>query len=67
MTVIEDGPDSPPLADRWHTDVTWTATPPKAALLHMELTPEFGGDTVWASALVPTKLSAPRFSRFLLR
>ncbi len=50
MTVIEDGPDSPPLADLWHTDVTWIATPPKAALLHMELTPEFGGDTVWASA-----------------
>ena len=50
MTVIEDGPDSPPLADRWHTDVTWTAKPPKAALLHMELVPEFGGDTLWASA-----------------
>lgn len=25
------------------------ATPPKAALLHMELAPEFGGDTLWAS------------------
>ena len=64
MTVIEDGPDSPPLADRWHTDVTWTATPPKAALLHMELTPEFGGDTVWASATRAYEALSPQVQSF---
>ena len=50
MTTIEDRPDNPNVADVWHTDVTWTATPPKAAILCMEVIPEFGGDTVWASA-----------------
>ena len=64
MTVIEDGPDSPPLADRWHTDVTWTATPPKAALLHMELTPEFGGDTVWASPTRAYEALSPQVQSF---
>jgi taurine dioxygenase len=49
-TVIVDTPDNPNLADVWHTDVTWTATPPMAAILCMELIPEFGGDTVWVSA-----------------
>jgi taurine dioxygenase len=47
--VISDGPESPPEADYWHTDATWTATPPKYALLHAEVVPERGGDTLWAS------------------
>ena len=64
MTVIEDGPDSPNSADRWHTDVTWTATPPKAALLHMELAPEFGGDTLWASATRAYETLSPEVQSF---
>jgi taurine dioxygenase len=47
--VIADGPDSPPEADDWHTDITWTAEPPKYALLCAEVMPERGGDTLWAS------------------
>ena len=50
MTVIADGPESRNAADAWHTDVTWTAEPPSFALLHMEVVPEFGGDTLWCSA-----------------
>ena len=65
MTVIEDGPDSPNRADRWHTDVTWIATPPKAALLHMELTPEIGGDTLWASATRAYETLSPAVQSFL--
>ena len=64
MTVIEDGPDSPNRADRWHTDVTWTQTPPKAALLHMELVPEIGGDTLWASATRAYETLSPRVKDF---
>jgi taurine dioxygenase len=47
--VIVDGPNSPPTADQWHTDVTWTAEPPNYALLHAEIVPERGGDTLWCS------------------
>ena len=47
--VITDGPDSPPETDYWHTDVTWTAEPPKYALLAALVVPERGGDTLWAS------------------
>ncbi len=64
MTVIEDGPDSPNATGRWHTDVTWTATPPKAALLHMELVPEFGGDTLWASATRAYETLSPAVQSF---
>lgn len=47
--VIQDGPESPPGADEWHTDVTWIAEPPKVAVLRATLVPERGGDTLWGS------------------
>jgi taurine dioxygenase len=47
--IIEDGPDSRTETDDWHTDVTWVAEPPRYALLHAEVMPERGGDTLWAS------------------
>lgn len=49
LQVISDGPDNPPTAEMWHTDVTWISTPPKYALLCGEVIPQAGGDTLWAS------------------
>ena len=60
LQVIVDGPDSKPVADYWHTDVTWIATPPDIAILRPTVIPARGGDTLWASmttafdALSPT-------------
>jgi len=65
MTVIEDGPDSRNQADSWHTDVTWTATPPSYALLHMEVKPAVGGDTLWCSATKAYDLLSPSMQEFL--
>ncbi len=47
LEFIEDGPDDPPKADGWHTDVTWVETPPVLAFLCMLERPERGGDTLW--------------------
>lgn len=49
LTTIADGPDSPPGADDWHTDVTWIAEPPDYAILQGNVIPARGGDTLWAS------------------
>lgn len=57
---LEDDEDSPPKADRWHTDVPFVPEPPDVALLQMRVSPPVGGDTLWASlyaaydALSPT-------------
>lgn len=63
--VISDGPDSPPEADTWHTDVTWVAEPPKYALLHAEVVPERGGDTLWASMTAAYDALSPTMQRLL--
>ena len=65
MTVIEDAPNTPNQADEWHTDVTWTAVPPKCALLHMEVLPERGGDTLWCSATRAYEVLSTRFRSLL--
>ena len=64
MTVIEDAPDARNKADEWHTDLTWTATPPAYALLHMEVLPARGGDTLWASATAAYDALSPLMQEF---
>lgn len=47
-------------SDRWHNDVTYLATPPKAAVLYAQEIPALGGDTLWANMyLAYEALSAP--------
>lgn len=48
------------IADVWHTDVTFDASPPQFSILHTQYLPEVGGDTMWSNqALVFESLSAP--------
>ena len=44
----------------WHSDVTWAERPPKYSILHMQVSPAVGGDTMWSSQHVAFEtLSAP--------
>lgn len=63
--VISDGPESRPEADYWHTDVTWIAEPPNYAVLHAEVVPERGGDTLWASMTAAYEALSPSMQEFL--
>lgn len=36
-------------ADTWHTDVTFSPTPPMASILNMIVCPARGGDTLWTN------------------
>ncbi|MFO0690187.1 MAG: TauD/TfdA family dioxygenase [Myxococcota bacterium] len=47
LEFIEDGPDDPPKADGWHSDVSWIEKPPVLAFLSMLEVPDRGGDTMW--------------------
>jgi taurine dioxygenase len=47
-------------ADTWHTDVTFSPTPPMASILQMAVLPSRGGDTMWSNQyLAYEALSAP--------
>ena len=48
------------IADVWHTDVTFAASPPQFSILNMLQSPAVGGDTMWSNQhLVFESLSAP--------
>ena len=56
--VVPGHPDFPEILEldganggrnaRWHTDVTFVATPPAASILAADVLPSTGGDTMWA-------------------
>jgi taurine dioxygenase len=37
------------IADEWHTDITFSESPPLMSVLHLVKCPPFGGDTMWGS------------------
>jgi taurine dioxygenase len=49
LEVLEDGPNSRPSADLWHTDMAFLERPPDIAVLSMRHAPPAGGDTLWAN------------------
>jgi taurine dioxygenase len=63
--VIDDGPDNPPTADNWHTDVSWIAEPPKVGLLRATVVPERGGDTMWGSMTAAYEALSPPLQRLM--
>lgn len=58
--VLESTAEKPTKIEAWHSDMTFSAMPPAFTFLHGQIIPEYGGDTLWASATAAYEaLSAP--------
>lgn len=55
----------PPDSDNWHTDVTFSQTPPLGAVLAAKQLPTVGGDTLWTSGAAAFEALSEPFRRFL--
>ena len=64
LQVIRDDGASKPATDYWHTDVTWTAEPPRAAFLRATIVPDRGGDTMWGSMTAAYDALSPSVQAF---
>jgi len=49
----------------WHSDVTWDPRPPKYSILHMQVAPAVGGDTMWSSQHVAFETLSEALQLFL--
>jgi len=60
VTILESTPERPTKIEAWHTDMTFRPAPPKITMLHAQVLPPTGGDTLYASmAAAYDALSAP--------
>ena len=51
--------------NRWHTDVTFSATPPLASILAAKEMPAAGGDTLWADLVAAYATLSPGLQRLV--
>jgi taurine dioxygenase len=49
----------------WHTDVTFTETPPMGGVLIARVVPPHGGDTLWSSNIAAFEALSPPMQKFL--
>lgn len=50
VTILESTPEKPTKIEMWHTDMTFRPAPPKITMLHAQVLPPSGGDTLYASS-----------------
>lgn len=69
LLAIETAPSTPSAAragTTWHADVTCEVSPPAGAVLRMDVVPEIGGDTVFASSTAAFEGLSTSYQRLLL-
>jgi len=52
VQILESTLERPSKIELWHTDMTFRPAPPAITLLHGQVIPPFGGDTLWASTTI---------------
>ena len=52
-------------ADVWHSDLTYQERPPLGAMLHAEVVPDVGGDTIWVDMVSAYDALSPTLQSFL--
>jgi taurine dioxygenase len=65
ILVLDTHGDFLPDNDNWHTDVTFTQTPPLAGILAAKQLPSVGGDTLWSSNLAAYEALSEPMKKFL--
>jgi len=65
FVVLQSDEQRPYLAEAWHSDVTFMDEPPLGSVLRCVTSPEFGGDTMWASMYAAYEALSDKMQRKL--
>ena len=65
ILVLDTSKDFLPDNDNWHTDVTFSETPPMAGILSAKVLPPAGGDTPWSSCSAAYRALSEPMKRLL--
>jgi taurine dioxygenase len=67
ITILESTAETPTKIEKWHTDMTFRPHPPMGTMLRSQITPEKGGDTLYASMTAAYDALSPTMQSFLAR
>jgi alpha-ketoglutarate-dependent taurine dioxygenase len=63
--IVSDQKRQYGITDKWHTDVTFVATPPLGSILNAIVIPDAGGDTLWADTNAAYEGLSPAMQEFV--
>jgi taurine dioxygenase len=49
VSVLENNAENPPTVNNWHSDYCFAAKPDFLSILHTQIVPDIGGDTIWVN------------------
>jgi len=67
VQMLESTKDKPSKIELWHSDMTFSATPPALTIVHGKIIPEVGGNTLWSSAAAAFDGLSSAMQTFLLQ
>lgn len=65
VQVLESTPERPSKIEAWHSDMTFALEPPSVTMLHADVVPAAGGDTLWASSAAAYETLSPPMRRLV--
>ena len=65
MMLLENNADIPPNLNHWHSDLTCLDEPPLGTVMHAQVVPDNGGDTMWANMYAAYEALSDKMQRFL--
>ena len=65
IQILESTKAKPSKIEVWHSDMTFTQIPPTFTMLHAQVLPPYGGDTMWASSRAAFEALSPNMQSLL--
>ncbi len=65
ICILENSEAKPSKIEMWHTDMTFSATPPLGSILHSKHIPPIGGDTLFSSMSAAYEALSDKMQSFL--
>ncbi len=65
VQILESTAEAPSKIEVWHSDMTFSERPPMATVLYGDVVPQWGGDTLWASAEAAWDALSPAMQAWL--
>jgi taurine dioxygenase len=65
VSVLENDAKNPPTVNNWHSDYCFAAQPDFLSILHTQIVPDIGGDTIWVNMYAAYEALSDKLKAYL--